>query len=90
MSHDQTMELVKKFRAQWPHLTQDNRFGRAINLVKNDHVRKFADTLYNVHSQSSDEVYVVDTTLHTCTCPDHNKGNVCKHRRAVGLFMLAS
>jgi hypothetical protein len=45
--------------------------------------------LYDVQSQrNASRYYRVDTTLHTCTCPDHGRpGIICKHRLAVGLIV---
>jgi hypothetical protein len=46
-----------------------------------------SDTSYRVRSQHTPhQWYTVNTLTHSCTCPDSQRGNTCKHRIAVQLF----
>ena len=61
---------------------------KAVNIVGN--IRCVGQNKYEVMSQTTNDVYIVNTAISTCTCPDYIKrqqkiGGKCKHIMAVEL-----
>ena len=64
---------------------------KAVKIVENDGVTHLGDYIFQVKSQSvRNGHYKVNMLAKTCTCPDHENGNICKHRIAVGLHFLTT
>ncbi|HMN10939.1 MAG TPA: hypothetical protein PKD55_01290 [Bellilinea sp.] len=95
MTYDKVKQIGDEFRKKYPSLSTDLRFGRALNIIRRDGVRPMGDGKYLVIGDK-DKCYLVTVGKSpTCMvdgtdepCPDHAKGNICKHRRAVGMVML--
>jgi hypothetical protein len=84
--------LAEIFRQKFPNLSRrlNGRLDAAVKILATGQIRHpdgFPDYVYQVPSQSNPlGSYQVDTQAHTCTCPDSGKGNLCKHRLAVGMW----
>ena len=70
----------------------NGRLERGLELVKGGAVAPVAGypRHFQVHSQNAFNIYEVDLDAKTCTCPDSQKGNCCKHRVAAYYFEQAS
>lgn len=45
---------------------------------------------YDVESQTDPRIkYTVNPKMHSCSCPDSARGNLCKHRIAVAIHIVA-
>jgi hypothetical protein len=63
----------------------NGREDRALKLAVDGHVTyKFART-FSVRSEDNQHAYLVNLEKSFCTCPDSQKGHVCKHRLAAYL-----
>lgn len=73
-------------------VTFQNRQDRGRHIAASSRVKKKADSLWVVPSQSHAGCYVVDVEEDSCSCPDHAErgatGVVCKHRWAVTFTRL--
>ena len=83
----EALQWVKLWTETHPELK--DRLERAVFLL--DHVEStLSPVVYRVRSETSRRVYLVrvnrKTRTSTCTCPDSQKGNHCKHRLAVALL----
>jgi hypothetical protein len=81
--------LAAEAEAKW-HPDQ-TRLQKAVQIVEgktsiyNQHCEPGS---FDVRSQTAlNSWYHVDTKRHTCTCTDSDRGNVCKHRLAVWLYV---
>ena len=66
------------------------RMQKAVEIVMNRYQiynQHCPEGEYDVRSQNVNAWYHVNTKKHTCTCPDSQKGYVCKHRLAVWLYV---
>ena len=68
----------------------NGRQERALKLALEGHVTHKADRVYSVRSEDGKHAYLVNLEARTCTCPDYEKGNVCKHRLAAYLVEQAT
>lgn len=91
MTYIQALNAMGKLRKAYPKvLTDDNRVGRAINLLASGNVVQISPTQYKVTSSGTEQVYDVVLGEHpSCTCPDSKAGNRCKHRIAAMAFLVA-
>ena len=91
MTYDQARVIADRFRSKYPKLSLDARFGRAMNILRRGDVQQAPEpgTYYVRSEHDRNTVYLVDVTTHSCPCEDSRNGFVCKHRRAVGMLMLA-
>jgi len=75
--------------------TQD-RLDRALDILTREEMyviqpSKDGDIFTVVNKLGgSDTEYVVDLTEKTCTCPDAERGNICKHRLACEVLTNAA
>jgi hypothetical protein len=81
------------FKAHYPQLADrcNGRIERAVEIVSRVGACRTDPRpgIWLVESQSGNGYYEVNTETRTCTCPDSQKGNLCKHRLAIG-FHLSS
>jgi len=63
----------------------NGRQERALKLALSGHVTHKSARIFSVHSEEGDHAYLVDLTRGYCTCPDSQKGSICKHRIAAYL-----
>jgi hypothetical protein len=63
----------------------NGRQERALKLALGGHVTHKSARIFSVQSEEGDHVYLVDLTRGYCTCPDSQKGAICKHRIAAYL-----
>ena len=68
----------------------NGRQDRALKLALEGHVTHKAGRIFSVRSEDQKHAYLVDLERSTCTCPDCQKGNICKHRLAAYLIEQAS
>lgn len=89
-------DILPALMARYPRL-DPKRVVRALEIVRKHNALPArynkdgmpiqpGNKLYIVRSESNWGYYYVDTVERTCTCPDSQKGNVCKHRIAVFLI----
>lgn len=70
--------------------TLNGRQDRALKLALEGHVTHKSERVYSVRSEQGDHTYLVDLAKSFCTCPDSQKGHVCKHRLAAYLVEQAN
>jgi hypothetical protein len=63
----------------------NGRQERALKLALGGHVTHKSARIFSVHSEEGDHAYLVDLDRGYCTCPDSQKGAICKHRIAAYL-----
>ena len=63
----------------------NGRQERALKLALSGHVTHKSARIFSVHSEEGNHAYLVDLTRGYCTCPDSQKGSICKHRIAAYL-----
>jgi hypothetical protein len=63
----------------------NGRQERALKLALGGHVTHKSARIFSVRSEEADHAYLVDLTRGYCTCPDSQKGSICKHRIAAYL-----
>ena len=68
----------------------NGREERALKLALEGHVTHKSERVYSVRSEDGQHAYLVDLEARSCTCPDYQKGNVCKHRLASYLVEQAT
>jgi len=82
---EQTARQVFDSFSEKMKVTLNGRAERALKLAVEGHVtHKFART-FNVRSEDGEHSYLVNLEKSFCTCPDSQKGHVCKHRLAAYL-----
>jgi hypothetical protein len=82
---DQTARKVFEGFSEKLKASLNGREDRALKLAVEGHVtHKFART-FNVRSEDGEHSYLVNLEKSFCTCPDSQKGHVCKHRLAAYL-----
>ena len=82
---EQTARHVFESFSEKMKATLNGREERALKLAVEGHVmHKFART-FNVRSEDGEHSYLVNLEKSFCTCPDSQKGHVCKHRLAAYL-----
>jgi hypothetical protein len=87
-SETQANERLADMQAKFPDAIEKSRAEKAASIIQTDAIQPTRrGGAYTVRSKTRDEVYLVDTNAHTCTCPDATNGHVCKHRIAVGLLL---
>lgn len=67
----------------------NGRQERAVRLALDGHVTHKSGRIYSVRSENNQHAYLVDLDRGSCTCPDWNKGYICKHRIAAYLVEQA-
>ena len=84
---EKALKFVKLWTNRYPELA--SRLERALFMLGNVQPTLHVD-IYKVRSENSKKVYVVrinrQARSSSCSCPDTQKGNHCKHRLAVALF----
>jgi hypothetical protein len=65
--------------------TLNGRQERALKLALEGHVTHKAERVFSVQSEDRTRSYLVDLARGFCTCPDSQKGYICKHRVAAYL-----
>lgn len=63
---------------------------RASYLSSCDQMTDYGDNKYGVPNSDSTELYVVDSSLGCCSCPDGMTGKFCKHQSAVMRLFCAA
>ena len=63
----------------------NGRQERALKLALGGHVTHKSARIFSVQSEEGNHAYLVDLTRGYCTCPDSQKGSICKHRIAAYL-----
>ena len=66
--------------------TLNGRQERALKLALNGYVTHKSGRIFSVRSEDGQHSYLVDLDKRFCTCPDSQKGQVCKHRLAAYLI----
>jgi len=66
--------------------TLNGRDQRALKLALEGHVTHKSGRIFSVRSEDGQHSYLVDLEKSYCTCPDSQKGHVCKHRLAAYLI----
>ena len=85
--------LAQMFIQQFPATAKrlNGRIEAAVQILEHAgirHAEGFPSHVYQVPSQSNPRgSYQVDIQARTCTCPDSGKGNLCKHRLAIGFYI---
>jgi hypothetical protein len=69
--------------------TLNGRDERALKLALDGSVSHKTARIYSVRSEDGQHAYLVNLDKSFCTCPDHQKGHVCKHRLAAYLIEQA-
>jgi hypothetical protein len=87
--------VAKKFVASLNEASLKNfngRLDRGLELAKQGAVLPVAGypRRFQVRSLDTPQIYDVDLDARTCTCPDSQKGNTCKHRVAAFYFEQAN
>jgi hypothetical protein len=87
--------VAKKFVASLNEAALKNfngRLERGLELAKKGTVSPVAGhpRRFQVHSLDATNIYEVDLDAKTCTCPDSQKGNSCKHRVAAYYYEQAN
>jgi hypothetical protein len=68
----------------------NGREDRALKLALEGHVAHKSARVFSVRSEDNQHAYLVNLDKGFCTCPDSQKGHVCKHRLAAYIFEQAS
>jgi hypothetical protein len=68
----------------------NGRQERALKLALDGHVTHRYARTFSVRSEDGQHAYLVNLERGYCTCPDFDKGNVCKHRLAAYLVEQAA
>jgi len=68
----------------------NGRQERALQLALDGHVSHRYGRTFSVRSEDGKHAYLVNLEKGYCTCPDFDKGNVCKHRIAAYLVEQAA
>ena len=68
----------------------NGREERALKMALEGRVTHKSERIYSVRSEDGKHAYLVNLEARTCTCPDYEKGNVCKHRLAAYLVEQAT
>lgn len=83
---EQTASIVfEKFSERLKRLL-NGREERGLKLALGGHVNHKSDRIFSVRSENNLHAYLVDLDRKTCTCPDCQKGHICKHRIAAYLI----
>jgi hypothetical protein len=87
--------VAKKFVGSLNEASLKNfngRLDRGLELAKQGAVLPVAGypRRFQVRSLDTPQIYDVDLDARTCTCPDSQKGNTCKHRVAAYYFEQAN
>ncbi len=64
----------------------NGREERALKLALEGHVTHKSGRVFSVRSEDNQHTYLVNLDKGFCTCPDSQKGSVCKHRLAAYLI----
>ena len=64
----------------------NGREERGLKLALEGHVKHTSQRIFSVRSENNQHAYLVDLDRKTCTCPDCQKGHICKHRIAAYLI----
>jgi hypothetical protein len=64
----------------------NGREERGLKLALGGHVNHKSHRIFSVRSENNQHAYLVDLDRKTCTCPDCQKGHICKHRIAAYLI----
>ena len=67
----------------------NGRQERALKLALGGHVTHKVERIFSVLSESGAHTYLIDLDRGFCSCPDSQKGQVCKHRIAAYLVEQA-
>ncbi len=75
------------------HQPTQDRLSRAMDMLTRETIYTFTPSgpmwLVINKGKSHEVTYEVDTLHKTCTCPDSEQGNLCKHRLAIELIISA-
>ena len=82
---EQTARQVFESFSEKMKATLNGRQDRALQLALDGHVTHKFDRTFNVRSEDEHRSYLVNLEKSFCTCPDSEKGHVCKHRLAAYL-----
>ena len=88
-------EVARDFKAQLkPEVlrTFNGRLERGLALVRENAVTPLKERQYEVRSANAKQSpysYQVNLAERSCTCPDSQKGNICKHRVAAYYYEQA-
>jgi len=86
--------LGELFKERYPQLVEkcNGRIERAVEIVSRVGACRTDPRpyVYLVESQSGNGYYEVDVKAKSCSCPDSTKGNMCKHRLAIGFHLSSS
>jgi hypothetical protein len=83
---EQTARIVfERFSERLKKLL-NGREERGLKLALGGHVNHKSHRIFSVRSENNQHAYLVDLERKTCTCPDCQKGHICKHRIAAYLI----
>jgi hypothetical protein len=82
---EQTARRVFESFTEKMKATLGNRQERGLKLALEGHVTHKFERTFNVISEDGQHSYLVNLASSFCTCPDSQKGYVCKHRLAAYL-----
>lgn len=86
---EQTARQVFETFSEKMKATLNGRQERALKMALEGHVTRKAERIFSVRGEDGQHSYLVNLEARTCTCPDSQKGNVCKHRLAAYLVEQA-
>jgi hypothetical protein len=87
---EQTARKVFESFSEKMKATLNGRQERALKLALEGHVAHKLSRTFSVRSEDGQHSYLVNLDKNFCTCPDSQKGSVCKHRLAAYLIEQAS
>lgn len=82
---EQTARRVFEGFSEKMKASLNGRQDRALTLALDGHVTHKFERTFNVRSEDNQHSYLVNLEKGFCTCPDSQKGHVCKHRLAAYL-----
>lgn len=86
---EQTASRVFTGFSQRLKASLNGRQERALRMALEGHVTHKADRIFSVQSEDRSRHYLVDLENGFCSCPDSQKGYICKHRIAAYLIEQA-
>jgi hypothetical protein len=87
---EQTAKSVFSRFSEKMKASLNGRQDRALKLALEGHVTYRYARTFSVRSEDNKHAYLVNLEKGYCTCPDFDKGNVCKHRLAAYLVEQAA
>jgi len=86
---EQAARMVFEGFSEKLKLSLNGRDERALKIALDGKVIHKSARIFSVRSEDGQHAYLVNLDKSFCTCPDHQKGNVCKHRLAAYLIEQA-